>query len=49
MILQVLCHFINTIKPGTVKKVETSALAFKQMVHTSTHPRIDINIHDWSG
>lgn len=33
---QVLCHFLNAIQPGTVKKVETSNLAFKQMENISS-------------
>ncbi|XP_018008565.1 transgelin-2-like [Hyalella azteca] len=28
---QVLCRLINTLKPGSVKKIQTSAMAFKCM------------------
>lgn len=28
---QILCHMINAIKPGSVKRINTSRMAFKQM------------------
>jgi transgelin len=32
---QVLCKLINIIKPGSVKKIETASMAFKQMENIS--------------
>lgn len=32
---QVLCKLINTIKPGSVGKIETASMAFKQMENIS--------------
>jgi len=33
----VLCNLINTIKPGEIKKVSTSAMPFKQMENISLY------------
>lgn len=32
---QVLCRLVNVIKPGTIRKIETSKIAFKQMENVS--------------
>ena len=36
---QILCRFINTIQPGTVKKIETSKMVFKQMENVTNFIR----------
>jgi transgelin len=36
---QILCKLINAIKPGSVKKIETSAMPFKQMENISNFLR----------
>lgn len=43
---QVLCKLVNTIKPGIVKKVNTSKLAFKQMENITffTHAARELGV-----
>lgn len=41
---QILCKLINAIKPGSVKKIETSAMPFKQMENISNFLRACRNI-----
>lgn len=36
---QLLCQLINKIKPGTIRKIETSAMPFKQMENISNFLR----------
>lgn len=36
---QALCHLINTIRPGTIKKIDKSALPFKEMANISSFLR----------
>ena len=36
---QLLCQLINKVKPGTIRKIETSAMPFKQMENVSNFLR----------
>lgn len=46
----ILCNFVNAIKPGAVKKINTSKLAFKQMENISLFlaaiTKLGVSTHD---
>ena len=42
----ILCKLINVLRPGSVKKTNTSKMAFKMVRTSQQHSHIQVNVRD---